>query len=99
MNQSLTDLRKKPERELTAEEKLAVFGKGNPARILYREVKQADGTKAVVSRSFGPDEKPSKEWKESPADFGVITAPNREQRVDDEYDSVVAVVAPKKAEG
>lgn len=90
MLRSITDLKKIPENQLTAEEKLALFGPGTAARILYRQIKRPDGSLAIVHRAFGPTEKPSEDWKDSPAAFGVITHPSRDQRDDDAYDDVLA---------
>ncbi|MGQ0835640.1 MAG: hypothetical protein ACT4O5_12120 [Gammaproteobacteria bacterium] len=93
-NKTLPELRKMPESELTAEEKLLLHGKGNPNVVMYRKRGQQ-----VVSRAFKPGEKIPEGWEDSPAKCGAPeSAPAIAHRGDDSFDEVVAVVdeKPKK---
>lgn len=93
----IEELRRLHENQLTREEHDFLFGVGSTDVVLYREIARPDGSKGIVSRTFKAGTKPDDTWRESPADFGVITAPSRDQRGSDEYDDVVAVVPASAA--
>lgn len=86
----IEELKRLPEHQLTREEHDYLFGVGSTDVVLYRQLTRPDGTKAVVSRAFKAGTAPSEDWRASPAEFGVITAPSRDQRGADEYDDVIA---------
>lgn len=98
MTASATDLRraellKKPQNQLTPEEKLYLHGPGNSDRYRYRAIDD-NGQRKVVSRLFKAGEADIDGWVDSPALCGAPpTAPSREQRGDTEYDEVIATVA------
>ena len=97
MTTPTTDLRrvellKKPQNQLTPEEKIYLYGPGNTDRYRYRVVDD-NGQKKVVSRLFKVGEPDLDGWEDSPAKCGAPpTAPSREQRGDTEYDEVVATL-------
>lgn len=97
MTTQTTDLRraellKRPQNQLTPEEKLYLYGPGTTDRYRYRIVED-NGQKKVVSRLFKADEPDLEGWVDSPAKCGAPpSAPSREQRGTTEYDEVVAIV-------
>lgn len=92
-NKTLPELRKMPESELTAEEKLMLHGKGNPNVVMYRK----RGSQ-VVARTFKAGEKIPDGWEDSPAKCGAPeSAPAYAHGSDESFDEVVAhVVEPAK---
>lgn len=70
----LAALRRRPERELTAEERVKVFGAGNANRMLYARSPSGAG---LIQREFAPGEAIPEGWEDSPAAFGLETEPAR----------------------
>ncbi len=93
---SISELKKIPENQLTAEEKLLVFGPGNPATMLYRQVER-DGQQVIVSRMFQPGDEIPEGWESSPTAFGLETEPQSGPQGVDGYDGVVGMAPAAKA--
>jgi hypothetical protein len=82
--------------ELTPEEKLAKYG-ANPPREIRYALAEVDGRKKIVSRVFLPGEQITKEWRDSPAAFGIETHPGLSS-TDPNVLPVVADLGPVEAE-
>ena len=88
---TLGEIRKLRDSEMTPAQKLALYGPGNPDRMLYRIIER-DGKGVLVSRVFAAGDEIPEGWVTSPAELGIETQPAAEHRSLDEYDSVLGEV-------
>jgi len=84
----LAEIRRLPDSQMTKAQKLALYGAGNPNSMKYR-VLERDGKQLLVNREFKPGEEIPDGWEDSPAVFGIETAPAAAQTSDEGYDSVL----------
>lgn len=68
--------KEKDDSRLAPEEMLLKYGENKPRQMMYAKVKQG-GEEVIVAREFAPGEVIPKDWKDSPAAFGIETEPQR----------------------
>lgn len=83
------------DRKLTPEEKVLKYGVNPPREMRYSKVKQ-NGEEVIVAREFLPGEVIPKDWKPSPADFGVETQPGRHSFDPDQMPVIAKLPAAQK---
>lgn len=88
---TLGEIRRLPDSQMTKAQKLALYGPGNPDRMMYRII-QRDGKGVLVNRVFKAGQEIPEGWEDSPAVFGIETQPAAEHRSVEEYDSVLGEV-------
>lgn len=85
----MEELVKLKDHQMTPEELIVRYGKGNSDVTLYRKIEKDGGSK-IVSRRFKEGEEIPKGWVDSPAKLGAPeSAPQITPRGADEYDTVV----------
>lgn len=74
------------ENELKPAQRTALYGRGNPGKVMYRAVER-NGEKQIISRTFGPDDKVPQGFVDSPVKCGLVKKPKPK---DEEGETVFA---------